>query len=83
MTVRDTLNSALDEEMSVDQKKKKFMREEVGEYQETYKITKRILEKYGSERVLDTPITEEVKCRTFVNQVTYFGLKKRLREPVT
>lgn len=31
MTVRDTLNSALDEEMSVDQKKKKFMREEVRE----------------------------------------------------
>eukprot|EP00245_Coleochaete_scutata_P009222 TRINITY_DN2981_c0_g1_i1.p1 TRINITY_DN2981_c0_g1~~TRINITY_DN2981_c0_g1_i1.p1 ORF type:complete len:369 (-),score=80.39 TRINITY_DN2981_c0_g1_i1:815-1771(-) len=32
--------------------------EEVGEYQGAYKITKGLLQKYGPDRVLDTPITE-------------------------
>ncbi|KAG7025222.1 Pyruvate dehydrogenase E1 component subunit beta-1, mitochondrial [Cucurbita argyrosperma subsp. argyrosperma] len=59
MTVRDALNSALDEEMSADPKVF-LMGEEVGEYQGAYKITKGLLEKYGPERVLDTPITEVV-----------------------
>ncbi|XP_021892809.1 pyruvate dehydrogenase E1 component subunit beta-2, mitochondrial-like [Carica papaya] len=57
MTVREALNSALDEEMSADPKVF-LMGEEVGEYQGAYKISKGLLEKYGPERVLDTPITE-------------------------
>ncbi|PIA50958.1 hypothetical protein AQUCO_01100046v1 [Aquilegia coerulea] len=57
MTVRDALNSALDEEMSADPKVF-VMGEEVGEYQGAYKITKGLLDKYGPERVVDTPITE-------------------------
>ncbi|KAA3462583.1 pyruvate dehydrogenase E1 component subunit beta-1, mitochondrial-like [Gossypium australe] len=57
ITVREALNSALDEEMSADPKVF-LMGEEVGEYQGAYKITKGLLEKYGPERVLDTPITE-------------------------
>ncbi|KAG9130761.1 hypothetical protein Leryth_012704 [Lithospermum erythrorhizon] len=57
MTVRDALNSAIDEEMSADPKVF-VMGEEVGEYQGAYKITKGLLEKYGPERVIDTPITE-------------------------
>lgn len=57
MTVRDALNSALDEEMSADPKVF-IMGEEVGEYQGAYKITKGLLDKYGPERVIDTPITE-------------------------
>ena len=37
MTVRDTLNSALDEEMSVDQKKKKiYERRGEGEWTQTH-----------------------------------------------
>jgi len=32
--------------------------EEVGEYQGAYKITKGLIQKYGAERVRDTPITE-------------------------
>ncbi len=32
--------------------------EEVGEYQGAYKITKGLIQKYGPERVIDTPITE-------------------------
>ncbi|KAJ0896105.1 putative pyruvate dehydrogenase (acetyl-transferring) [Helianthus annuus] len=57
MTVRDALNSALDEEMAADPNVF-VMGEEVGEYQGAYKITKGLLDKYGPERVLDTPITE-------------------------
>lgn len=57
MTVREALNSALDEEMSADLKVV-LMGEEVGEYQGAYKISKGLLEKYGPDRVLDTPITE-------------------------
>lgn len=34
------------------------MGEEVGEYQGAYKITRGLLQKYGADRVLDTPITE-------------------------
>ncbi|XP_076885652.1 pyruvate dehydrogenase E1 component subunit beta-1, mitochondrial-like [Bidens hawaiensis] len=57
MTVRDALNSVLDEEMAADPNVY-VMGEEVGEYQGAYKITKGLLDKYGPERVVDTPITE-------------------------
>jgi len=57
MTVRDALNSALSEEMARDEKVF-IMGEEVGEYQGAYKITKGLLQKFGAERVRDTPITE-------------------------
>ncbi|PWA70576.1 hypothetical protein CTI12_AA290000 [Artemisia annua] len=57
MTVRDALNSALNEEMAADSSVF-VMGEEVGEYQGAYKITKGLLDKYGPERVVDTPITE-------------------------
>ncbi|KAG0582988.1 hypothetical protein KC19_3G099900 [Ceratodon purpureus] len=57
MNVRDALNSALDEELTRDPLVY-VMGEEVGQYQGAYKITKGLLEKYGIERVRDTPITE-------------------------
>lgn len=57
MTVREALNSALDEEMSADPNIF-LMGEEVGEYQGAYKISKGLLQKYGPERVVDAPITE-------------------------
>lgn len=57
MTVRDALNSALEEEMAADPNVF-IMGEEVGEYQGAYKITKGLLQKFGPSRVLDTPITE-------------------------
>ncbi|GBG76843.1 hypothetical protein CBR_g23058 [Chara braunii] len=57
MTVRDALNSAIDEEMAADIKVF-IMGEEVAEYQGAYKVTKGLLQKYGPDRVLDTPITE-------------------------
>lgn len=57
MSVRDALNSALDEEMAADPNVL-LMGEEVGEYQGAYKITRGLLDKYGPQRVIDTPITE-------------------------
>lgn len=57
MTVRDALNSAMDEEMERDDKVF-VMGEEVAEYQGAYKVTRGLLQKYGPRRVKDTPITE-------------------------
>ncbi|XP_057756956.1 pyruvate dehydrogenase E1 component subunit beta, mitochondrial isoform X1 [Arachis stenosperma] len=73
MTVREALNSALDEEMSADPKVF-LMGEEVGEYQGAYKITKGLLDKYGPERVLDTPITEAGFTGIGVG-AAYYGLR--------
>nr|AGT02574.1 acetyl-transferring pyruvate dehydrogenase beta subunit [Herpetomonas muscarum] len=57
MTVRDALNSALDEELA--REKKVFvLGEEVGQYQGAYKVTKGLIDKYGPDRIIDTPITE-------------------------
>ncbi|KAG6783085.1 hypothetical protein POTOM_012519 [Populus tomentosa] len=73
ITVREALNTALDEEMSADPKVF-LMGEEVGEYQGAYKISKGLLDKYGPERVLDTPITEAGFTGIGVG-AAYHGLK--------
>jgi pyruvate dehydrogenase E1 component beta subunit len=57
MTVRDALNMALDEELAKDPRTF-LMGEEVGYYQGAYKISKGLIQKFGKERVIDTPITE-------------------------
>lgn len=57
MAVRDALNSAMDEEMNRDGKVF-VMGEEVGDYQGAYKVTRGLIQKFGPERVIDTPITE-------------------------
>jgi len=57
MTVREALNSAIDEEMARDNDVF-ILGEEVAQYQGAYKITKGLWEKYGDKRVIDTPITE-------------------------
>ena len=57
MTVRDALNSALDEEIARDPKVF-VLGEEVAEYDGAYKVTKGLWKKYGDERIKDTPITE-------------------------
>jgi len=57
MTYADAIRLALQEELDRDEKV--FMLgEEIGQYQGTFKITKDFLEKYGPERILDTPISE-------------------------
>lgn len=57
MTVRDALNSALDEEMEKDERVY-IMGEEVALYDGAYKVTRGLWKKYGDKRVIDTPITE-------------------------
>lgn len=57
LTVRDALNSAMDEELELDEKVF-LMGEEVANYNGAYKISKGLFEKYGSKRIIDTPITE-------------------------
>ncbi|WFD31414.1 pyruvate dehydrogenase (acetyl-transferring) [Malassezia sp. CBS 17886] len=57
MTVRDALNSAMEEEMHRDPRVF-IIGEEVARYNGAYKVTKGLLDKFGEERVVDTPITE-------------------------
>ncbi|XP_066581187.1 pyruvate dehydrogenase E1 component subunit beta, mitochondrial isoform X2 [Prorops nasuta] len=57
MTVRDALNSALDEEMERDEKVF-ILGEEVALYDGAYKVSRGLWKKYGDKRVIDTPITE-------------------------
>jgi pyruvate dehydrogenase E1 component beta subunit len=57
MTVRDALRDAMAEEMRRD-KNVFLMGEEVAEYQGAYKVSQGLLDEFGAERVIDTPITE-------------------------
>ncbi|MBV5264277.1 pyruvate dehydrogenase complex E1 component subunit beta [Pinisolibacter aquiterrae] len=56
-TVREALRDAMAEEMRADADVF-VMGEEVAEYQGAYKITQGLLQEFGAERVIDTPITE-------------------------
>jgi pyruvate dehydrogenase E1 component beta subunit len=57
MTVREALNSAMDDEISLDPRVF-LMGEEVGRYNGAYKVSKGLWDKYGDDRIIDTPITE-------------------------
>lgn len=57
MTVREALRLAMSEEMRRD-KSVFLMGEEVGQYQGAYKISQGMLDEFGPERIIDTPITE-------------------------
>jgi pyruvate dehydrogenase E1 component beta subunit len=57
MTVRQALNEAMAEEMRRDPDVF-VMGEEVAEYQGAYKITQGLLQEFGAQRIIDTPITE-------------------------
>ena len=57
MTVREAIRAGMSEEMRRD-KDVFLMGEEVGEYQGAYKISQGMLEEFGPNRVIDTPITE-------------------------
>lgn len=57
MTVRQALNEAMAEELRRDEKVF-VMGEEVAEYQGAYKITQNLLQEFGPQRIIDTPITE-------------------------
>lgn len=57
MPVREAINQAIDEEMARDDRVF-LMGEEVAQYNGAYKVSKGLWQKYGSRRVVDTPITE-------------------------
>jgi pyruvate dehydrogenase E1 component subunit beta len=57
LTYRDALNQALREEMLRDSDVF-LMGEEVGVYQGAYKVSRGLLEEFGPNRIVDTPITE-------------------------
>ncbi|HSF96057.1 MAG TPA: pyruvate dehydrogenase complex E1 component subunit beta, partial [Thermohalobaculum sp.] len=56
-TVREALRDAMSEEMRRDPEVF-LMGEEVAEYQGAYKISQGMLDEFGAQRVIDTPITE-------------------------
>jgi len=55
--VREALRQAIDEEMTRDEDVF-ILGEEVAEYNGAYKVTKGLLDKWGADRVIDTPISE-------------------------
>jgi len=55
--MREALRQAMDEEMARDPNVF-IIGEEVGEYNGAYKVTKGMLDKWGPQRVVDTPISE-------------------------
>jgi pyruvate dehydrogenase E1 component beta subunit len=57
MTMREALRDAMAEEMRRDAAVF-VMGEEVAEYQGAYKVTQGLLQEFGPQRVIDTPITE-------------------------
>jgi len=57
ITMRQAIRDTIAEEMRKNESVF-LMGEEVGEYQGAYKVTKGLLEEFGSNRVLDTPISE-------------------------
>merc|ERR1711976_910112 len=57
LTVRDALNSAMDEELARDDRVF-LLGEEVAQYDGAYKVSRDLYRKYGGKRVWDTPITE-------------------------
>ncbi len=58
ITYREAVRQAIDEEMARDENVI-LMGEEVAEYNGAYKVSQGLWDKYGSGRVIDTPITEE------------------------
>src|ERR1700733_5872485 len=61
MTVREALRDAMAEEMRRDPDVF-VIGEEVAEYQGAYKVTQGLLQEFGADRVVDTPITEQGFC---------------------
>jgi len=55
--IREAIRQAIDEEMTHDERVF-ILGEEVAEYNGAYKVTKGMLDKWGPDRVIDTPISE-------------------------
>ncbi len=73
LSVRDALRDAMAEEMRANPDVF-LMGEEVAEYQGAYKVSQGLLQEFGAERVIDTPITEHGFAGIGVGAAMY-GLK--------
>jgi len=71
--VREAICQGIDEEMAADSKVF-LIGEEVGQYQGAYKVSKGLFQKYGAQRVIDTPITE-MGFAGLATGAAYQGLK--------
>ena len=72
-TIRDALRDAMAEEMRRDDRVF-LMGEEVAEYQGAYKVSQGLLDEFGEQRVVDTPITEHGFAGVGVG-AAYLGLR--------
>ena len=57
ITYREALNQALSEEIARDSNVV-LMGEEVAQFKGSYKVSEGMLENFGSDRIIDTPISE-------------------------
>ena len=57
ITYREALNQALSEEIERDENVV-LMGEEVAQFKGSYKVSEGMLERFGNERIIDTPISE-------------------------
>jgi pyruvate/2-oxoglutarate/acetoin dehydrogenase E1 component len=73
MTVAQAINHVLDQELAKD-KKVFLMGEDIGKFGGCFGVTKGLYEKYGSERVIDTPISEYGFCTMAVG-ASIMGMK--------
>ena len=73
LSVREALRDAMAEEMRRDPDVF-LMGEEVAQYQGAYKISQGLLEEFGDNRVIDTPITEQGFCGLGIGS-SFGGLK--------
>jgi pyruvate dehydrogenase E1 component beta subunit len=73
MTMVQALNRALDEEMARDDSVL-LLGEDVGVDGGVFRVTDGLIEKYGAERVIDTPLAESLIVGTSVGMAVY-GLK--------
>jgi len=72
-TLRESLRDAMAEEMRRDEKVF-LMGEEVAQYQGAYKVSQGLLEEFGEDRVIDTPITE-IGFTGLATGASFAGLK--------
>ena len=73
MTVREAIREGMSEEMRRDDKVF-LMGEEVAQYQGAYKISQGMLDEFGPDRVIDTPITEQGFAGIGIG-AAFYGLK--------
>ena len=72
-TLRESLRDAMAEEMRRDEKVF-LMGEEVAQYQGAYKVSQGLLDEFGEDRVIDTPITE-IGFTGLATGASFAGLK--------